>query len=264
MPRLLLGVSGGIAAYKALELVRLATAAGHAVRVIQTPASRRFVGAASFAALSGAPVLCGDLRARSAARGLPRRSAARPRPRRPSRAGRRCRRVPDRARVRQRRSRSSPMASPTTCYSASALAARCPLLLAPAMNDRMWGHPATRANVALLRERGAEILEPGDRPPRDGRRVGNGAPARAGRAARRSRSLPARADARRDARARDGRGNARADRRRALPGQPLLRSHGLRDRRRRGGARRAGCRRRRERRARAKPPGALHRRRHGG
>ena len=57
MPRLLLGVSGGIAAYKALEFVRLATAAGHAVRVIQTPASRRFVGAASFAALSGAPVL---------------------------------------------------------------------------------------------------------------------------------------------------------------------------------------------------------------
>ena len=59
MPRLLLGVSGGIAAYKALEVVRLATAAGHAVRVIQTPASRRFVGPASFAALSGAPVLSG-------------------------------------------------------------------------------------------------------------------------------------------------------------------------------------------------------------
>src|SRR5947209_748684 len=57
MARILLGVSGGIAAYKALELVRLATAAGHAVRVIQTPASRRFVGPASFAALTGAPVL---------------------------------------------------------------------------------------------------------------------------------------------------------------------------------------------------------------
>src|SRR5579863_8830315 len=57
MARLLLGVSGGIAAYKALELVRLATAAGHAVRVIQTPTSQRFVGAASFAALTGAPVL---------------------------------------------------------------------------------------------------------------------------------------------------------------------------------------------------------------
>ena len=59
MPRLLLGVSGGIAAYKALEFVRLATAAGHAVRVLQTPDSQRFVGAASFAALTGAPVLRG-------------------------------------------------------------------------------------------------------------------------------------------------------------------------------------------------------------
>ena len=60
MSRILLGVSGGIAAYKALELVRLATDAGHAVRVVQTPASRRFVGGASFAALSGAPVLSGE------------------------------------------------------------------------------------------------------------------------------------------------------------------------------------------------------------
>jgi len=53
MARILLGVTGGIAAYKALELVRLATAAGHAVRTIQTPSSTRFVGAASFAALTG-------------------------------------------------------------------------------------------------------------------------------------------------------------------------------------------------------------------
>src|SRR5205823_1228703 len=60
MARILLGVSGGIAAYKALELVRLATAGGHAVRVVQTPASRRFVGAASFSALSGAPALASE------------------------------------------------------------------------------------------------------------------------------------------------------------------------------------------------------------
>src|ERR1700693_6090210 len=60
MARILLGVSGGIAAYKALELVRLATAAGHALRVVQTPTSRRFVGEASFAALSGAPVLVSE------------------------------------------------------------------------------------------------------------------------------------------------------------------------------------------------------------
>src|SRR6202163_4095618 len=68
MARLLLGVSGGIAAYKALELVRLATAAGHAVRVVQTPASRRFVGEASFAALTGAPVLLSEFE-RDPARG---------------------------------------------------------------------------------------------------------------------------------------------------------------------------------------------------
>ena len=57
MGRVLLGVSGGVAAYKALEVVRLATKAGHAVRVIQTPTAQRFVGPASFAALTGAPVL---------------------------------------------------------------------------------------------------------------------------------------------------------------------------------------------------------------
>src|SRR3954467_7138194 len=68
MSRILLGVSGGIAAYKALEVVRLATAAGHAVRVIQTPTSRRFVGEASFAALSGAPVLVSEFE-RDPARG---------------------------------------------------------------------------------------------------------------------------------------------------------------------------------------------------
>src|SRR6478752_7872762 len=68
MARILLGVSGGIAAYKALEVVRLATAAGHAVRVIQTPTSRRFVGEASFAGLSGAPVLVSEFE-RDPARG---------------------------------------------------------------------------------------------------------------------------------------------------------------------------------------------------
>src|SRR5215203_3343047 len=57
MPRILLGVTGGIAAYKALELSRLATKAGHRVRVIQTDASQRFVGVVSFAGITGAPVL---------------------------------------------------------------------------------------------------------------------------------------------------------------------------------------------------------------
>ena len=68
MSRILLGVSGGIAAYKSLELIRLATAVGHSVRVVQTPMSRRFVGAASFQALTGAPVLSSEFE-RDAARG---------------------------------------------------------------------------------------------------------------------------------------------------------------------------------------------------
>src|ERR1700678_3697670 len=68
MSRILLGVSGGVAAYKALELVRLATGAGHSVRVVQTPSSRRFVGSASCAALSGAPVLADEFK-RDPARG---------------------------------------------------------------------------------------------------------------------------------------------------------------------------------------------------
>ena len=63
MARLLLGVSGGIAAYKALEAVRLAVKRGHAVRVIQTPTSERFVGRASFEALTGAPVLTSEFEA---------------------------------------------------------------------------------------------------------------------------------------------------------------------------------------------------------
>ncbi|MBO0769218.1 MAG: bifunctional phosphopantothenoylcysteine decarboxylase/phosphopantothenate--cysteine ligase CoaBC, partial [Solirubrobacterales bacterium] len=58
--RLLLGVSGGIAAYKAVETARLAIKAGHSVRVIQTPASQRFVGAATFEGITGAPVLSGE------------------------------------------------------------------------------------------------------------------------------------------------------------------------------------------------------------
>ncbi len=68
MARWLLGVSGGIAAYKALETARLATRTGHAVRVIQTPASKRFVGAASFEAITGAPVLSSEFE-RDPARG---------------------------------------------------------------------------------------------------------------------------------------------------------------------------------------------------
>jgi phosphopantothenoylcysteine decarboxylase / phosphopantothenate---cysteine ligase len=157
--RLLLGVSGGIAAYKALELVRLATKAGHAVRVVQTPASRRFVGSASFAALSGAPVLVSEFE-RDPARGAF--------PDQPS---------PDHdplSHVELVRSADAYLIAPASAntlaklagghadnlLTSAALAATCPVLVAPAMNDQMYRHPATRANLALLAERGIGVLEP--------------------------------------------------------------------------------------------------------
>ncbi len=160
MSRILLGVSGGIAAYKALELIRLATAAGHAVRVVQTPTSERFVGAASYAALSGAPVLVSEFE-RDPARGA----------------------FPD---------QEPPMHEPLShlelvanadvfliapasantiaklaagmgdnLLTSCALAAACPVVLAPAMNNHMYEHPATQANLRVLAERGVTIVEPG-------------------------------------------------------------------------------------------------------
>jgi phosphopantothenoylcysteine decarboxylase / phosphopantothenate---cysteine ligase len=159
MSRILLGVSGGIAAYKALELVRLATADGHAVRVVQTPNSERFVGKASFAALSGAPVLSSEFE-RDPARGA----------------------FPDQA---------TPMHEPLShlelvanaevfviapasantiaklaagladnLLNSCVLAASCPLVVAPAMNNRMYEHPATQANLRALRERGVTVVDP--------------------------------------------------------------------------------------------------------
>jgi len=158
--RLLLGVSGGIAAYKALELVRLATERGHAVRVIQTPTSKRFVGAASFAALTGAPVLTSEFE-RDPLRGsypgdpLPEHDPA-----------------THLALVANADLYLIAPASANTLaklahghadslLTSAALAASCPLLVAPAMNSRMFEHPATQANLALLRERGATVIDPG-------------------------------------------------------------------------------------------------------
>jgi phosphopantothenoylcysteine decarboxylase/phosphopantothenate--cysteine ligase len=160
MPRLLLGVSGGIAAYKALEFVRLATEHGHAVRVIQTPNSRRFVGTASFAALSGAAVLTSEFE-RDPLRGsfpgdvLPEHDPA--------------------SHLALVGAADVFLVAPASAntiaklahgladnlLSSAALAADCPLLVAPAMNNRMFEHPATQANLALLRERGATIIDPG-------------------------------------------------------------------------------------------------------
>jgi phosphopantothenoylcysteine decarboxylase / phosphopantothenate---cysteine ligase len=160
MARILLGCSGGIAAYKALEFVRLATAAGHAVRVVQTPASRRFVGTASFAALSGAPVLSDEFE-RDPARG------AFPDQQPPSHEP-----VSHLALVANADLYLIAPASANTLaklahghaenlLTSAALAATCPLVIAPAMNNHMYEHPATRANIELLRARGAHVIEPG-------------------------------------------------------------------------------------------------------
>src|SRR5919206_4289172 len=160
MARLLLGVSGGIAAYKALELTRLATKAGHAVRVIQTEASTRFVGTASFAAITGAPVLITEWEADALRGAFPGEPA-------PEHAPLSHLALVERADV----FLIAPASANTVAklangladnlLTAAALARRGPLIVAPAMNGAMYEHPATQANLARLRERGARVLEPG-------------------------------------------------------------------------------------------------------
>jgi phosphopantothenoylcysteine decarboxylase / phosphopantothenate---cysteine ligase len=160
MARFLLGVSGGIAAYKTLEFVRLATGAGHTVRVVQTPTSLKFVGRESFAALSGAPVLVDEFE-RDPARGAF--------PDQPT---------PDHdplSHLELVRNADVFLVAPASAntiaklahghadnlLTSAALAATCPLVVAPAMNNHMYEHPATQANLGMLRERGATVLEPG-------------------------------------------------------------------------------------------------------
>ena len=115
MARILLGVSGGIAAYKALEVVRLATKAGHAVRVVQTPDAAAVRRRASFAALTGAPVLIDEFERDPAARRVPRPGAARSTTRSATSSSSA---TPTRSSSRRRartRSPSSPTGWPTTC-----------------------------------------------------------------------------------------------------------------------------------------------------
>ena len=161
MARLLLGVSGGIAAYKALELVRLATKAGHSVRVLATARSEHFVGRVSFEALTGAPVLGDEFEPdpmRGAYPGEP------PPDRTPiSHLG-----LVERAEV----FLIAPASANTLAklshgladnlLTAAALAAPCPVLVAPAMNDRMYRHPATQANLEALAARGVLVIPPGE------------------------------------------------------------------------------------------------------
>ena len=161
MAKVLVGVSGGVAAYKAVEFVRLAVLAGHSVRVIQTPASLRFVGRATFSAITGAPVLVSEFESD------------------PSRGCWPGEELPEHAPISHLALVENAdvfVVAPATAnlisrvaagssdelVSAAVLAANCRVLVAPAMNHRMWENPATVANVATLRERGITVLEPGE------------------------------------------------------------------------------------------------------
>ncbi|ORB71396.1 bifunctional phosphopantothenoylcysteine decarboxylase/phosphopantothenate--cysteine ligase CoaBC [Mycobacterium scrofulaceum] len=143
--RVIVGVSGGIAAYKACTVVRQLSEAGHLVRVIPTESALRFVGAATFEALSGQPVHTGVFD-----------------------------NVPEVPHVQLGQKADLVVVAPATAdllaravhgraddlLTATLLTARCPVLFAPAMHTEMWLHPATVDNVATLRRRGAVVLEP--------------------------------------------------------------------------------------------------------
>ena len=144
-PRVILGVTAGISAYKACELLRRLTETGHDVRVVPTPDALRFVGEVTWAALSGHPVTTDPWTGAD--------------------------QVPH---VQLGRSADLVIVAPATAdlmaraaagmagdlLTTALLTARCPVLYAPAMHTEMWEHPATRANVALLRDRGAIVLDP--------------------------------------------------------------------------------------------------------
>ncbi|WP_425953588.1 bifunctional phosphopantothenoylcysteine decarboxylase/phosphopantothenate--cysteine ligase CoaBC [Xylanimonas sp. McL0601] len=143
--RILLGVSGGVAAYKAVLLLRLLREAGHAVRVIPTEAALRFVGAPTWEALSGEPVSAevfddvAHVPHVALGQGADLLVVA------PATADLLARAATGRA---------------DDLLTSTLLTARCPVVMAPAMHTEMWEHPATRANVALLRVRGVHVIEP--------------------------------------------------------------------------------------------------------
>ena len=163
MARLLVGVSGGIAAYKAVELVRLATGAGHSVRVVQTPASLNFVGRATFEGITGAPVLVDEFERDPARGAYPGEPAPSHDP------------ISHLELVRRADLFCVAPASANTIaklangladnlLTSAALASAAPLVVAPAMNNHMYEHAATQANLELLRGRGATIVDPDSGP----------------------------------------------------------------------------------------------------
>jgi phosphopantothenoylcysteine decarboxylase/phosphopantothenate--cysteine ligase len=162
MARVLLGVSGGIAAYKALELARLATLAGHGVRVLMTETATRFVGAASFEGIVGAPVLISEFE-RDPMRGAFPGEGEQPQhdPIGHLELAANCDAylvAPASANTLAKLAAGAADSMLTTSF----LACASPRLVAPAMNDRMYADAATQANLATLRERGVEVIEPGE------------------------------------------------------------------------------------------------------
>src|SRR4051812_15288186 len=159
MARLLLGVSGGIAAYKALELARLATLAGHGVRVLMTETATRFVGAASFEGIVGAPVLIDEFERDPLRGAFPGEEAVSYDPIGHLELAGRCDAylvAPASANTIAKLASGNADSMLTTSF----LACTSPRLVAPAMNDRMYADAATRANLATLRARGVEVIEP--------------------------------------------------------------------------------------------------------
>ncbi|MFE0136681.1 bifunctional phosphopantothenoylcysteine decarboxylase/phosphopantothenate--cysteine ligase CoaBC [Streptomyces sp. NPDC059037] len=144
-PKVVLGVSGGIAAYKACELLRRLTESGHDVRVVPTDSALHFVGAATWSALSGNPV---STEVWDSVHEVPH--------------------------VRIGQAADIVIVAPATAdimakaahgladdlLTNTLLTARCPVIFAPAMHTEMWEHPATQENVATLRRRGALVIEP--------------------------------------------------------------------------------------------------------
>ncbi len=161
MARVLLGVSGGIAAYKALELARLATLAGHGVRVVMTETATRFVGAASFEGIVGAPVLISEFERDPMRGGFPGEEQPGHDPIGHLELVANCdvfMVAPASANTISKLAAGAADSMLTTSF----LACLAPRLIAPAMNDRMYAATATQANLATLRERGVEVIEPGE------------------------------------------------------------------------------------------------------
>jgi phosphopantothenoylcysteine decarboxylase/phosphopantothenate--cysteine ligase len=143
--RILLGVSGGIAAYKAVLLLRLLREQGHAVRVVPTASALRFVGAPTFEALSGEPVTTEVFEDVDRVQHVALGQGADLVVVAPATADLLARAAAGRA---------------DDLLTTTLLTVSCPVVMAPAMHTEMWEHPATRANVAMLRARGVVVVEP--------------------------------------------------------------------------------------------------------